>query len=158
MPLTVSWIRAYHTRRLDRAGDVIGRLEAAGVVTPADDLTIGFFDISALRSSHFASGTGPQLTLRLTEDDEPLVVHSHLLAHASGFIVARITASSVDNPALAEMGPSRLAELERLPWTPRQVQWTIGEVDFEAGCARRSTCCSSPRTRSWSAATTTSGR
>jgi hypothetical protein len=133
VPLSVSWVRAYHTRRLERASEIIGKLEDAGVVTPQDDTKIGFFDIQALRSSHFATGLGPRLSVRLDDEEEPLVIRSHLLAHASGFIVIRLTASSIDNPTLEGAEPRRLAELERLPWNFRQLRWTLGEVSFEAG-------------------------
>jgi hypothetical protein len=133
VPLTVSWIRAYHTRRLERAGQIIAKLANAGVVTAQDDTAIGFFDIQALRSSHFATGLGPRLTMALENDGDPLVLRSHLLAHASGFIVIRLTATSADNPSLDDLDPTELTQFERLPWNARPMTWSIGEVRFEAG-------------------------
>jgi len=133
MPLTVSWIRAYHTRRLDRAGEIINKLAGAGVVTPQDDASIAFFDIQALRSSHFATGIGPQLTLRTDDEADPLLVRSHVLAHASGFIVLRLTASSDDNPSLDRLDPAQLREFERMPWTFHPMQWSLGDLEFRAG-------------------------
>jgi hypothetical protein len=133
MPVTITWIRAYHTRRLERADAIIGTLHRAGLVTPLDDTAIGFFDIQALRSSHFASALGPALGVRMEDGGELMRVRSHVLAHASGFLVLRLTLSSDDNPSLADLTPERLRTFERMPWNAARVTWQLAEQEFEAG-------------------------
>jgi hypothetical protein len=131
--VTITWIRAYHTRRLERADSIIGTLHRAGLVTPLDDQTIAFFDIQALRSSHFASALGPTMGVRMEEGGELLRVRTHVLAHASGFLVLRLTLSSDDNPGLTGLTAEDLGRFERMPWNGSPVTWELQGRPFVAG-------------------------
>src|SRR4051812_20143097 len=91
---TVSWIRAYHTRRFARVDETLRVLANRKLVAPRDDISLRFFDIQALRSCHFASAQGPDFKVEGAlqsangaETSIDLTGASNVLVHASGFLV-----------------------------------------------------------------------
>ena len=53
---------------------------------------------------------------------------THLLFHASGFIVIRLTLSTADNPDLDHNDHVLLSAFERLPWGPAAFTWKVGDA------------------------------
>jgi hypothetical protein len=129
--LTVSWLRAYHSPIVGPVGPAVAALAATGLIHPHDDQRLGVFDIQAVRLGHFATADGPEVEVEGHWDGPADACRgtwrgrAHLLLHASGFVVVRLTLSSVDNPGLEPADPRLLARLERLPWEALDFAWTV---------------------------------
>lgn len=129
--LTVSWLRAYHSPMLGPVRDTVQRLADSGFLEVVDDQAAGVFDIQAVRLGHLATSYGPDVAVR-GPDEEGLAGtwtgRTHLLFHASGFIVVRLTLSTTDNPDLTHGNHALLRAFERLPWGPAEFTWTVGNA------------------------------
>jgi hypothetical protein len=129
--LTVSWLRAYHSPMIGPVGDAVDALEVTGLVRRKDDQAANIYDIQALRLGHFATADGPRFVAEGTYEGAggPRTGtwrgRTHLLFHASGFVLLRLTISSVDNPHLDHEDASLIRTLERLPWDPHAFTWTV---------------------------------
>jgi hypothetical protein len=129
--LTVSWLRAYHSPMIGPVGDAVDALESTGLVRRKDDQRANIYDIQALRQGHFATADGPGFQVEGTyaapegERTGTWQGRTHLLFHASGFVLLRLTLSSVDNPHLHHEDAPLLRTFERLPWDQHAFTWTV---------------------------------
>ena len=129
--LTVSWLRAYHSPILGPVRDALDGLAASGDIRPRDDQALDVFDIQAVRLGHFATADGPAFEVAGHWDGAAGRCtarwrgRTHLLLHASGFVVVRMTLSSADNPHLSHEDSQLLSRLERLPWEMHDFAWTV---------------------------------
>lgn len=138
--LTVSWMRAYHTRTgLDAASIIQALGPSEGAAGPSgqsmltfeesDDLDLEFFDLQALRSRAFATGVGAPFHVVAANGIE-LHPRPYLLAHSSGFLSIRFTADLRQDPRIQRDGPRALASLERAPWVGQEMRWEVGGTSF----------------------------
>jgi hypothetical protein len=129
--LTVSWLRAYHSPMIGPVGDVVETLQRRGLIRRKDDQAAGVYDIQALRLGHFATADGPDFLVEGDWAGEDGSCRgrwrgrTHLLFHASGFVVLRLTLSSSDNPQLGPDDGPLIRTLERLPWETHAFRWTV---------------------------------